>query len=431
MSAADLAVIGVLLLLLGAAGLFSAAEISLLFLGSRRARRIREGLIGRVLDSMIAHPGATLGTILMAITAINYVAEAITAEWVITRLRLPVWTAVVGVAGLVLIFSEMVPIFYAAANPERVARALALPVWLAIWALYVPARVIGSVADRLVRLLGGAPQPHSPVTEGEIRAIVDLQAEAGGLEAEEKVMIHSIFEFGDKVAREVMVPRTNMIAAPDTATVWEAAQLTTEHRISRLPLYHGDLDHIVGLVHVKDLLPLLAAGEREAAASSAMKAPYRIPESRKLDDLLDDLRRERRTAAIVIDEYGGTAGLVTMEDLLEEVVGDIWDEYDVVRPMVERTPDGAWEMDGRINIDEASEALEVELPEGEYDSLAGLLSDRLGMDPRAGDRVELEEVALIVQELDGYRIARVRAELLPRSANDGERNRRGNHRRED
>jgi CBS domain containing-hemolysin-like protein len=419
----------VILLLLLTSAMFSAAEISLLSLG-RRARRLKQGLTARVVERMVAHPGATLGTILMAITAINYLAEAIAAEWVITRLQLPVWIAVVGVVGLVLIFSEMVPIFYAAANPERVVRAVALPVWLATGALYVPARAIGFLADLLVRLLGGKPRPQSPVTEGEIRAIVDLQAEAGGLEAEEKVMIHSIFEFGDKVAREVMVPRTDIIAAPDTATVWEAAQLTTEHRISRLPLYHGDLDHLVGLVHVKDLLSLLAAGEREAAAGSAMKPPFFIPETKRLRDLMDDLRRERRTAAIVIDEYGGTAGLVTMEDLLEEVVGDIWDEYDVIRPLVERTPDGALEMDGRISLDEASEALGIELPEGEYDSLAGLLYDRLGLDPKAGARVELEEVVLTVKELDGHRIARVHADLTPRPADNGERDRRGNHRRE-
>jgi putative hemolysin len=423
MSAADLVVIGVLLLLLLTSGMFSAAEISLLSLG-RRARRVSQGLTGRVVESMIARPAVTLGTILIAITAVNYLAEAIAAEWVITRLRLPVWTAVAAMAALVLIFAEMVPIFYAAANPERVARTVALPVWLATWGLYVPARAIAFLATHLAHL-GGKPQPQSPVTEGEIRAIVDLQAEAGGLEAEEKVMIHSIFEFGDKVTREVMVPRTDMIAAPDTATIWEAAQLTTEHRISRLPLYHGDLDHVVGLVHVKDLLPLLAAGARAAAASTAMKPPFRIPESRKLRDLMDDLRRQRRTSALVIDEYGGTAGLVTMEDLLEEVVGDIWDEYDLIRPLVERTADGAWELDGRISLDEASEALGVELPEGEYDSLAGLLYDRLGMDPRAGDCLELEEVALTVVELDGHRIARVHADLKSRPADNGNSRREG------
>jgi len=432
MSAADLAVIGVLLLLLGAAGLFSAAEISLLSLGSRRARRIRQGLTGRVVESMIVHPAATLGTLLMAITATNYTAEAIAAEWVITRLRLPVWTAVVGMAALVLIVAEVVPIFYAAANAERVARAVALPVWLATRLLYLPARAIALVAERLAHLAGGRPQPQSPVTEGEIRAIVDLQTEAGGLEAEEKVMIHSIFEFGDKVAREVMVPRTDMVAAPEAATVWEAAKLTTDHRLSRLPLFRANLDDIVGVVHVKDLLPRLAAGERDAPASSVMMQPFRVPETKKLGDLLDDFHRRQKTIAIVMDEYGGTAGLVTMEDLLEEVVGDIWDEYDIIRPMVQQLGDGLLEMDGRIGLDEASQALQTALPEGEYDSLAGLLYDRLGRTPIPGDRVEVAGVTLTVHELEGLRIARVRALLPPRRAeHDAPDNHRGSDLRED
>ena len=418
MRATDLTILAAILLLLAVAGMFSAAEISLLSLGIRRARRLGPGLTGRVVERLVAHPAATLGTILVAITALNYISEAVAAAWVITRLHLPVWTAVVGMAALILILAEVVPIFYAAANPERVARAVALPVWLANGALYLPARALGFTAQRLASLLGGRPQPRSPVTEGEIRAVVDLQAEAGGLEAEEKVMIHSIFEFGDKAAREVMVPRTDMVAAPDTATVSEAARLTTEHRLSRLPLYQGDLDHIVGVVHVKDLLPALAAGERDAPAGSVMKPPFRVPETRRLSDLLDDFHRQRRTIAIVLDEYGGTAGLVTMEDLLEEVVGDIWDEYDVIRPMVERTGDGLLEMDGRISLEEASEALGLPLPEGEYDSLAGLLYHRLGMAPRPGDRLELEGVTLTVVELDGLRIARVRAELRLRPTDD-------------
>ena len=427
---ADLPVLALILLLLGAAGMFSAAEISLLSLGSRRATRVGPGPIGRVTERLIAHPAATLGTILVAITAINYVSEAIAAQWVITRLHLPVWTAVVAMAALVLILAEAVPIFYAAANAERVGRAVALPVWLATWVLYIPARALAFVAARLAHLVGGRPQPQSPVTEGEIRAIVDLQTEAGGLEAEEKVMIHSIFEFGDKVAREVMVPRTEMVDAPETATVWEAAKLTTDHRISRLPLYQGDSDHMVGVVHVKDLLPRLAAGERDTPASSVMKPLFRVPETRKLSELLDDFRRQQRTIAIVVDEYGGTAGLVTMEDLLEEVVGDIWDEYDVIRPLVEQVGEGVLELDGRISVEEASEALAVELPEGEYDSLAGLLYDRLGVVPKTGADVELEEVTFTVKELDGLRIARVQARLHPRPAEENGRDGRGNHRGE-
>lgn len=421
MATSDLAIVALILLLLFVSAMFSAAEISLLSLGIRRAKRVSEGLAGRVMARMAAHPAVTLGTILVAITAVKYAAQAIATESVVTHLGWPVWTAVAGMTVLVLVLAEAIPISYATANPERVARSVAVPVWLAYWILFLPSRLIAFIAEHLAYLLGGRPSAR-PVTEGEIRAIVDLQAEAGGLEAEEKVMIHSIFEFGDKVAREVMVPRTDMVAVPETATVWEAAQATTDHRLSRLPVYRRDLDDIVGVVYVNDLLPLLVNGERRQVVSTVMKPPFRVPETRKLDDLLMDMRRQQRTLAIVVDEYGGTAGLVTLEDLLEEVVGDIWDEYDVIRPMVERRPDGTIELDGRVSVDEASEVLGVDLPEGEYDSVAGLVYSHLGVIPRVGDRVEVAGITLVVQELEGVRITRVLALPAPPAAGEAEGN---------
>jgi len=327
MVSADLWTLGILTLLLITSGLFSAAEIGFLSLGRHRARRVSSGRIGAVIERLLATPAATLGAILITITALNYTAEATAATWVITR-GLPVWTAIVGMAVLVMIFAEMVPISYAAANFERVARAVAVPVWVTSGLLSLPARAVGFVAERLALLFGGASRVEPPVTEGEIRAIVDLQAETGGLEEQEKVMIHQIFEFGDKVAREVMVPRPDMVAIPETATTSEAGRASTEHRVSRLPVYRENLDDIVGMVHVKDVLPLLASGKTDVSVTTVMRPALRVPETKKLSDLLAEFRRRRRTLAIVVDERGGTAGLVTLEDLLEVVVGDIYDEHD-------------------------------------------------------------------------------------------------------
>jgi putative hemolysin len=403
-----LLVIAVLLLV---SGLFSAAELSFLTLGRRRARRLAEGRLALMLDAMLSRPGATLGAILITITAMNYSAEAIAANWVIGK-DLPVWIAIVVMAVLVLVFAEMVPISYAAANPERVAREVAAPVWLLTRVLTPVARAVGFLAEKLAHLLGGGPAAERPITEGEIRAIVDIQAETGSLEEEEKVMIHQIFEFGDKVAREVMVPRTDMHALPEEATAADAGKVATEHRISRVPVYRGSLDDIIGTVHVKDVIPLLAAKKGDAPVTTVMRAPMFVPETKKLSDLLTEFRRARWTLAIVLDEYGGTAGLVTLEDLLEEVVGDIYDEYDLVRPMVERLADGVM-LDARLSIGEASDALGLQLPEGDYDSLAGLLYARLGAVARRGDEVRLGGVRFTVAELAGHRITRVRAVLPP------------------
>ena len=419
MSVADLRPVIVIALLLLTSGLFSAAEISLMALGRRRARRAA-GLAGKMVQKLLARPATILGAILITITAVNYSAEAIAANWVITGLGLPVWVAIVAMSVLVLVFAEMVPISYAAANPERVAGAVMAPVWLATTVLSVPARAIGFVAEVLAQLLGGGPAKEAPITEGEIRAIVDLQAETGGLEQEEKVMIHQIFEFGDKAAREVMVPRTDMVAIPARATVAEAGRAATEHHISRLPVYGESLDDIIGMVHAKDVIPLLVRGEGESAVTQVMTEPLRVPETKKLSDLIIEFRRKRRTMAIVLDEYGGTAGLVTLEDLLEEVVGDIYDEYDVVRPAVQHIVGGAVLLDGRMSIGEVSEALGVELPEGDYDSLAGLLYAHLGVVPKPGDEVTLDGITLIVEELEGHRITRVRAKVEPRAKEETE-----------
>jgi putative hemolysin len=418
MSPGDLRPLIAIAVLLLVSGLFSAAELSLLAMGRRRSRRAATGRVARLLERLLASPGATLGAILVTITAVNYTAEVIATNWVIAGLDLPVWIAIVGMGVLVLIFAEIVPISYAAANPERVASAVVVPVWIVTGLLSPATRVIGSIAEGLTRMLGGGARPERPVTEGEIRAIVDLQAETGGLEEEEKVMIHQIFEFGDKVAREVMVPRTDMVAISRDATADQAGDAATEHRISRMPVYGENLDDIVGTVHVKDVIPLLAADKADSPVSSVMIEPLCVPETKKLSDLLTEFRRRRRTLAIVFDEYGGTAGLVTLEDLLEEVVGDIYDEYDVVRATVEHTTGGELILDGRMSIAEASEPLGVALPEGDYDSLAGLLYAYLGVVPRIGDEVELDGVTLVVEELDGHRIVRVRA--LLKGSSEGE-----------
>lgn len=419
MGSMDALALVALALLLFTSAVFSAAEISFLSLGRYRARQLPAGRTGRLLARLLARPAETLGAVLLTITAVNYTAEAIAASWVIARLGYPVWVALVGMAALVILFAEIVPISYAAANSERVAQAAALPAWVAYSVLAPPARALGRVAEGLAHLLGGRPAPEAPVTESEIRAIVDLQAEAGGLEEEERAMIHSIFAFGDKVAREVMVPRTEMVAVRETETAAEAGRLATQHRISRLPVYRESLDDIVGVVHVKDVLPLLASARGDTSVRTVMRPPLWVPETKKLSDLLTDFRAQRRTLAVVVDEYGGTAGLVTLEDLLEEVVGDIYDEYDEVRPSAEPAEGGAALLDGRMSIEEASEALGVELPRGDYDSVAGLLYSRFGVVPRVGQRLELGEVTLAVDELDGYRIARVRASRALGEADGG------------
>jgi len=414
----DALVLLTIVVILVVAGMFAAAETSFLAMSRVRAKRISEGRLGAMMEKLLARPATTLGALLLGITALNYSAEALAATWVLTDLGLPVWVAILGMAAAVVVFAEAVPICYAAANPERVARATIVPLWLATYVLLIPARTIGFLAERLVNLVSPGRAVSESVTEGEIKAIVDLQAEAGRLEEEEKVMIHHIFAFGDKVVREVMVPRPDVVAVPANATAEEAARVATIHHISRLPVYRENLDRVVGMLYVKDILPLLADARGDTPATAVMRPVLRVPETKTLSGLMTDFRRQRRTIAMVVDEYGGTAGLVTMEDLLEEVVGDIYDEYDVVHPSVERLPDGSLRLDARMGIGEASEAIGMELPEGEYDSLAGLLYSRLGVVPKTGQSVEVEGAKLVVDEVVGHRITRVRIIPAPNAGED-------------
>ena len=415
MTAYDWRVLATLVVLLGLSGFFSASEIGLLSAGKYRLRRLAaEGSwSGRLVVGLLERPTMMLTAVLVTITGLNYAAEAIATSWAMHPERLGMrWGPVAAIAALtviVLIFSEVTPISYAAANPARVARLAAGPVWVLVWVLWLPVKLITAVAHSLVRLAGGATQrPDQVVTEEELRTIVEMEAERGGIEPEEKEMIHSIFEFGDKVAREIMVPRPDMVMVERGATVKEAVKLAIEHRLSRLPVYDGDPDHIVGVVHAKSLLPYLHDQRMDEPVERAMRRPAFIPERKRVSELLGEFRKRKQSLAIVVDEYGGTSGLVTVEDLLEEIVGEIYDEYDVEQASAQRVDETTVVVDGKLSIDEANQLEGILLPEGDYDTVAGLIYDRLGAIPQLGARVQTEGLALTVEGLDGRRVTRVR-----------------------
>lgn len=398
------------LVLLAASAFLSAAETGLVRLGKYRLAQIVRTSPTRagVLQRLLGQPAVMLTAMLVCITALNFSAETISASLAIERLghTLGPWVAMVCLGAVVLVFVEVAPIAYAAANPERVAAAAALPVWGLVGLLWLPVKVAKGLAEGLLGLLGARP-PRAGVTEEELKAIVEIQAEHGALEAEERQMIRSIFDFGDKVAREVMVPRTDIVGVRLGSTVAEAAGIASERHHSRLPVYEADLDRIVGIVHARDLL-LRLAGDGAEPVEAVMRPAYFVPESKRISELLDDMRRRKQWMAVVVDEYGGTAGLVTTEDLLEEIVGEIYDEYDVAQPAVQRLPDGTLRVDGRLSIEQAGELMGVALPEGDYDTLAGLLWERLGELPHAGDSIMHHGWRIAVGAVDARRILWVR-----------------------
>jgi putative hemolysin len=416
----------VLLVLLN--GVFVAAEIALVTVrrsrldqledeGNRGAERVRR---------LIEDPGRFLAVIQLGITFIGFLASAFAAVSLVTTLTdaltgIGVAEAYAAPISLVLVtillslftivFGELVPKSLALAHPDRFALALARPVDILGRLLGPVVAVLTSVTNAIAHALGAEVTREARISAEELKLIVERGGQQGILEAEEEQMIHAVIELGDRRLHEVLVPRTDMIALPVDATYEQAIDTIVGEGHSRIPVYEGTVDEIVGLLYAKDLLPILKAGvDERPALRSLLRPPVFVPESMTIDDLLHEFQRRKVHIAIVLDEYGGTAGMVTIEDLLEEIVGEIQDEYDTEEPMVVRLSDDEARIDGRASIDDLGETFDVELEledEDEYDTVGGLIFHRLGDVPEPGDVVRIDDLVLTVESTDGRRVGKV------------------------
>ena len=403
----------VLALLLVLSAFFSGSETALLAANKLRLRQLHEqgsaraGTVRRLLEE----PGRVLTALLVGNNIVN-VAATVFATAILVQVwgpqRGPLY-ALIGMTLLLLVVGEITPKTFAAKYADRLAMWVSRPVaWLTV--LLSPViRVLSLLSNLLLWPLGGRVDLASPlVTEEEIRLLVKVGEEEGVIQEDEREMIHSIFEFGDTVAREVMVPRIDMVCVADTDTVADALRVVRAEGHSRLPVYHESIDQIVGVVHVKDLVPFVQDGRGQTPVKEASRPGYFIPESKPLDSLFREMRRRKAHLAIVVDEYGGTAGLVTIEDLLEEIVGPILDEYDVEEKLFEIVNESVALVDGRVSLEEVNEHLGLDLPVGEVDTVGGFVYSLLGHVPAQGESVTYDGVELFVEGLEGHRVARVR-----------------------
>lgn len=318
-------------------------------------------------------------------------------------------TAFVLVTFLAVVLSELVPKSLTLDNPERIAVRLARPLDVLsrigrplVWLLE---RSAGLVA----RLLGasGSARRVAGYSVQELKLVVEAAQRSGTLEDSERAMLHAVFDFGDLRVREVMVPRTEMIAVPASSTIDELIATAIQHPYSKFPVYEGTSDQVIGIAHIKDLMRVRHGASQVATARGLMREALFVPESLRVQDLLARFRASRQHLAIVVDEYGGTAGLVTLEDLLEEIVGDVSDVFDRTSPPVKRLPDGSALVDGLMLIEEVNQALGLKLEDAHYDTLAGYMLGRLGRIARLGDAVDVHGMRLRVEAMDGRRIARL------------------------
>jgi CBS domain containing-hemolysin-like protein len=301
-------------------------------------------------------------------------------------------------------------------HSDRVALLLApLVFWLGRMLAY-PTGWLISLANVLLPGKGLREGPF--VSEGDIRSMAEVGHEEGSIEQEEKELIHSIFEFGDTIAREVMVPRPDIVSVEDTATLRDVQELVLEHGYSRIPVYHEDLDEAIGVVFAKDVLKALHQGAADTPLPDIVRSVHFVPESKKVADLLREMQTEKFHQALVTDEYGSVVGIVSLEDLLEELVGEITDEFDVEEPSVVQVGNGVYRVSGKTSIDDLNEMLEADLPDEEWDTVGGLVLDIFGKIPAAGEECAFQGWMFRAEEVQGRRVATVVVTKVPEPDND-------------
>jgi putative hemolysin len=439
----------VLILLTFLEGFFVAGEIALVSIRRSRVEQlVDEGSSGaRRVRRLLEEPGRFLAVSQLGLTVIGFFASAYAAVSLVRTFAkilegigidpnnsetIALIVVTVVLALFTIIFAELVPKTLALANTERFAIALSLPIEFLARALGPLIRVLTGITAWIAKLFGANVSNEAQITAEELRLIVERGGEQGVLEAEEEQMINSIIELGERRLHEVMIPRIAIVSLPASTTLDEAIDKVVEEGHSRIPVYEESIDEVVGILYAKDLLPILKTGTAtRPTLRSLLRTPVFVPESMTIDDLLHEFQRRKVHIAIVLDEYGGTAGLLTIEDLLEEIVGEIQDEYDTEEPMVVRISDDEARVDGRADVDDLAELFDTTLgleDEDEYDTVGGLIYHRIGGVPSPGDVVDVDGLQLTVETTDGRRVGKVLVvrkrredEDEPRPDEDGDR----------
>ncbi len=436
--------LGIIVVLVLFNGVFAATEIALVTIRRSRLQQLaEEGNRGAIrVQRLKEDPGRFLAVIQIGINFLGFLASAFAAvslvdgmeDWLAGfgagrdlagALALIVVTSILTI--FTIIFGELVPKQIGLAHAERVAMSTSRFIDV-LGKLFGPlVAFLTWTTRRISRLFRADVAADERISAEELRLIIEQGGEQGILEAEEEQMIHAVIELGDQRIHEVMVPRIAMVTLPATATLDEAIDTVIQEGHSRIPVYEESIDEIVGILYAKDLLPFLkGAIEERPSVRSILRTPVFVPESMTVDDLLHELQRRKVHLAIVLDEYGGTAGLVTIEDLLEEIVGEIQDEYDEEEPMIVSLGDHEARVDGRAAVDDLEELFDTSLgleDEDEYDTIGGLIYHRIGGVPKPGDRVAVDGLTLTVETVNGKRVGKVLVVREPRDTGNDESDR--------
>lgn len=418
----------VLVLLIFLNAFFAAAEMAFISLndakleiqakeGNKKAKRIKD---------MLKDPSKFLATIQIGVTLAGFLSSAFASDAfadilapklheLIPALDVSTWNSIsivlitIILSYFTLVFGELVPKRVAMKNSEKIAFS-SVKVLKTISFFTSPfVKLLTKSTNIISRMFGVTGEDEEIVTEEEIRMMVDVGEEKGAIDSQEKEMINNIFEFDTKTVSEIMIPRTEVFALDMHLSIGEVIEeLTDDDRYSRIPVYDETIDEIKGVVHIKDIL--LSTKNKNTKIKSLMKEAYFVPETKLVNELFAELRKNKKSMAIIIDEYGGTSGIVTMEDVLEEIVGEIYDEYDKVENKFEKVDETTYIFDGSIAIFDVEKILDIEIPDGYYDTLSGYLLEELGRIPKDKEKlvIETKEATYKIEEIKDKKIQRVK-----------------------
>ncbi|MCP3999247.1 MAG: HlyC/CorC family transporter [bacterium] len=396
-------------------GFFSGSETALIGIGRERVHQVSTlGRRGKRVSQLVADPERLLSTLLVANNLVNILGAAVATTLFISLVgkEWGPWLSTLVVTVVVLIVGEITPKTIAARYPERFSLAVAPTIWRLSLVLSPIARLFTAVTRGLLRLFRISNDDGGRgVTEADIKALAELSAAGGEIEAAEREIIDSLFTLADRPVRDVMTPRVDIATLGNPVTMAGVRKAVTNAAHSRFPVTGGALDDLVGILYVKDVLRL--EGEPDAAAIAALiRKPTYVPESTPILKVLQDMQERRFTLALVLDEHGGVEGVVTIKDLVSELVGELQDEYDPGVPSIVQVGPGRWMADGRLAIDDFSEAMGHEFPEGPFSTIGGLFLSLAGHIPSDGHQLTVDNYRLVVMRMDRNRIDRIRVEKV-------------------
>jgi putative hemolysin len=392
---------------------FSSSETSFMSIERFRLQHMVETNVkgAKRVAKILEKPERFLSTILLGNNLVNTAATAIA-----TTLAISVWgqdtgvvIATVGMTIILLIFGETTPKTLAKQHSERISTLFVNPIEWISWLFYPVVFVLSWIASGLSHLVGGKPVPKSLVSSDEIRTMITVGHKEGTVEESEADLLHAVFDFGDRPVSEVLVPRLEVVGVEKGKTVAEFLTIYSESPMSRFPIYEENMDNIVGILSIKDVLMAQAKGAitSDSLIDELIRPAYFVPETKPIDELFAEMRDKNFRMSIVVDEYGGTAGIVSLSRLMEEIVGPVGDELAAVEKEYESIDENTFQIDGTMRIDEVNEEMRLGLPEGDYETVAGFILQLLGRIPKQGRQIKYRDLKIVITRMKGHKIEEI------------------------